>query len=104
MRIGLLGTPIEKLLKSVSGTPSTLGVPTKTPGIRFSPESNPSWASFTCVTPRGWLKGVSKRKYPKRNSFTVAEPKVLVSPRLTRSLHPSESMLNPGYVGLGDAQ
>src|SRR5277367_5363834 len=101
---GRLGTPMTKLLKSISGTPSTLGLAATIPGAPPAPESNPRAESVVPVPPRGLLNVTLVRKYPTRNSLTDAAPKVLVSPRLILLVWPVPAMLNPGYSGAFEAQ
>src|ERR1700690_1211810 len=91
---GRLGTPITKLLKSISGTPSSCGATGKIPGAPPAPEANPRSESFTFVPPCGWLNLVYSRKYPRRNSFTADELNVLVSPRLMLSVWPKRFTVN----------
>src|ERR1700739_3527058 len=105
IRFGRLGTPITQLLKSISGTPCTLGAPTVTPGEAGDPPgANPRLESVVPVPPSGWLNFVSSRKYPNRNSFTAAEEKVFVFPRSIVCVCPLLSTLNPGYNGAFEAQ
>src|SRR5437762_8163284 len=90
---GRLGTPMMKLLKSISGTPSTLGFPTYTPGALFAAEANPRSLSFVLVPPSGWFTVAFSRKYPILNSFTAAELSVLV-----RSEEHTSELQSPMYL------